>query len=289
AMSAPRTDGSCCPATGSSTSATGVPRTATLRSAARSISQPTMAAPWSRSASAAGRRKRGTAHWRACRAGSIRRAGRVSRAGARCRGREQGRLRLDRPAGPSNLNGFRVGPAVLASPRARSFPGAVIATLSIPWGFTRGDEDLGGYHLVWPRDLVETAGAFLAAGAGEDALQILAYLRTIQEADGYWPQNAWLDGTAYWEGIQMDECAFPILLCEGLHRAGHLPLPLLQTYMPMIDRAATFLVNNGPVTGEDRWEEDSGYSPFTLAVEIAALLAAADLFELCGRAEEATY
>jgi glucoamylase len=195
---------------------------------------------------------------------------------------------LDRSA-PSGLNSYRVSTAVLATHRPLYFPGPAVASLSIPWGFSKGDEDLGGYHLVWPRDLVETAGGFLAAGAGEDALQILAYLRTIQEADGHWPQNAWLDGTAYWEGIQMDECAFPILLCEGLHRAGHLPLPLLETYVPMIDRAATFLVNNGPVTGEDRWEEDSGYSPFTLAVEIAALLAAADLLELCGRTEAAVY
>ena len=73
---------------------------------------------------------------------------------------------------------------------------------------------------MWPRDLVETAGGFLAAGAAADALQILAYLRTIQEADGHWPQNAWLDGTAYWDGIQMDECAFPILLAEALGRDG---------------------------------------------------------------------
>ena len=44
---------------------------------------------------------------------------------------------------------------------------AIIASLSIPWGFSKGDDDLGGYHLVWPRDLVETAGGFLAVGAHE--------------------------------------------------------------------------------------------------------------------------
>jgi hypothetical protein len=48
-------------------------------------------------------------------------------------------------------------------PRGRP-PGAVVASLSIPWGFSKGDGDLGGYHLVWPRDLVETAGGFLAIG-----------------------------------------------------------------------------------------------------------------------------
>ena len=51
------------------------------------------------------------------------------------------------------------------------FRAPAVASLSIPWGFSKGDEDLGGYHLVWPRDLVETAGGFLAAGAAGDALR----------------------------------------------------------------------------------------------------------------------
>ena len=135
---------------------------------------------------------------------------------------QQNLLPLDRKA-ESGLNTYRISTAVLATHRPLGFPGPAVASLSIPWGFSKGDEDLGGYHLVWPRDLVETAGGFLAAGAGADALQILAYLRTIQEADGHWPQNAWLDGTAYWDGIQMDECAFPILLADALCREGHLP------------------------------------------------------------------
>ncbi len=78
---------------------------------------------------------------------------------------------------------------MLGTHRSSSFPGPAIASLSIPWGFDKGDDDLGGYHLVWPRDLVETAGGFLAVGLVDDALEILAYLRTIQEADGHWPQN----------------------------------------------------------------------------------------------------
>jgi glucoamylase len=197
-------------------------------------------------------------------------------------------LPLDRKAA-SGLNSYRVGTAVLAAHRPLAFPGPAVASLSIPWGFARGDEDLGGYHLVWPRDLVETAGGFLAAGAAGDALAILAYLRTIQDADGHWPQNAWLDGSAYWDGIQMDECAFPILLADMLERAGELSGPALDSFLPMIERAASFLVRNGPVTGEDRWEEDAGYSPFTLAVEIAALLAAADLLDDAGKQEAAIY
>ncbi|MFP3581742.1 hypothetical protein SB659_19475, partial [Arthrobacter sp. SIMBA_036] len=90
--------------------------------------------------------------------------------------------------------------------------GAIIASLSIPWGSSKGDDDLGGYHLVWTRDLVETAGGLLAAGAHADALEVLDYLVATQEADGHWVQNSWLDGRPYWKGIQMDETAFPILL-----------------------------------------------------------------------------
>jgi len=48
----------------------------------------------------------------------------------------------------------------------------------------------------------------------------------------------------------------------------------------MVRQAAAYLVRNGPVSPQDRWEEDPGYSPFTVAAEIAALLAAADLADL---------
>lgn len=197
-------------------------------------------------------------------------------------------LPLDRH-GESGINFYRVSTAVLSTHRSIAIPGAAVASLSIPWGFNKGDDDLGGYHLVWPRDLVETAGGFLAAGDAASALQILDYLSSIQQPDGHWPQNAWLDGSAYWPGIQMDECAFPLLLADSLHRAGHLPQARLLAFQPMIERAASYVVRNGPVTGEDRWEEDAGYSPFTLAVEIAALLAAADLLDACGKQVAATY
>jgi glucoamylase len=202
---------------------------------------------------------------------------------------QKGLLPLDDRHAVPGINFYRVSTAVLATHRSIATPGAAVASLSIPWGFNKGDDDLGGYHLVWPRDLVETAGGFLAAGDAASALQILDYLSSIQQPDGHWPQNAWLDGSAYWPGIQMDECAFPLLLADALHRAGHLPRARLMTFLPMIERAAGYVVRNGPVTGEDRWEEDAGYSPFTLAVEIAALLAAADLLDACGKPDAATY
>ena len=111
---------------------------------------------------------------------------------------------------------------VLRTHEAKRFPGGLIASLSISWGFAKGDDDLGGYHLVWPRDLVEVAGGLLAAGAKEDVRRVVHYVRTTQEADGHWPQNMWLDGTPYWGGIQMDETAFPILLVDLAQREGAL-------------------------------------------------------------------
>jgi glucoamylase len=200
------------------------------------------------------------------------------------RGWQDGLQPLDRDT-HDGINAYRVSTAVLASHRAADRHGAVVASLSIPWGFSKGDDDLGGYHLVWPRDLVETAGGFLAAGDAGEALAILTYLRDVQEPSGRWPQNLWLDGKPYWPGVQMDECAFPILLADMLHRNGHLDLHALKRFMRMIRNAAGYILANGPATGEDRWEEDPGYSPFTLAVEIAALLAAADLLDLAGDTE----
>ncbi len=184
---------------------------------------------------------------------------------------------------------FRVSTSVIRVHEAKSFPGGMIASLSIPWGYAKGDDDLGGYHLVWPRDLVETAGGLLAAGGVETVRRVLHYFQSTQEADGHWPQNMWLDGTPYWAGIQMDESALPILLVDLAARRAVVDKAESARLWPMVRRAAQFIVCNGPVTQQDRWEEDPGYSPFTLAAEIAALLAAADMAEAQGEGRIAAY
>lgn len=185
---------------------------------------------------------------------------------------------LERRA-PRRRDLYHVSTAVLRVHESVRFSGGIIASLSVPWGFSKDDGDLGGYHLVWPRDLVETAGGLLAAGACKDAGRVLRYLAVTQEADGHWPQNMWLDGTPYWNGVQMDETGLPILLVDLANRQGALDADELSLLWPMVRRAAGYLVRNGPVTQQDRWEEDPGYSPFTLAVEVAALLCAADFAE----------
>jgi glucoamylase len=202
----------------------------------------------------------------------------------------QGRLLpLDRGHGQEQRNLYRVSTCVLRSHEAFNFPGGIIASLSIPWGASKGDHDLGGYHLAWPRDLVESAGGLLAAGAHQEVRRVLCYLQVTQEADGHWGQNMWLDGTPFWNGIQMDETALPVLLVDLARREGTLSGNDLGRFWPMVRRAAGYLVCHGPVSPQDRWEEDPGYSPFTVAAQIAALLVAAELAELNREPDLATY
>jgi glucoamylase len=189
-------------------------------------------------------------------------------------------LDLDEDKQDGQGSEYRTSVAVLRIHQAKEFPGGTIASLSIPWGFAKGDQDLGGYHLVWTRDQVEAVGGLMAAQATEDTARVLRYLQVTQEADGHWPQNMWLDGSPYWTGVQMDETAFPILLTSMAWREGILNADQLHGFWPMVRQAAGYVVRSGPVTQEDRWEENAGYSPFTLAVEIAGLLAAADLADL---------
>jgi glucoamylase len=168
---------------------------------------------------------------------------------------------------------YRLSRCVLLAHEDKVFQGAIVASMSIPWGETKGDLDLGGYHLVWTRDLVQSATALLATGQTGTPLRALIWLAAIQRPDGSFPQNSWIDGTAYWSGHQLDQVAFPILLAWRLHKYHALDL-----FDPrvMIVRAAARLILRAPVTAQERWEENSGYSPSTLAVVIAALAAAAD-------------
>jgi len=159
---------------------------------------------------------------------------------------------------------------VLRVHQDKIYPGAMVASLSIPWGNTKSD--VGGYHLVWPRDLVECAGALSALGVHEDARNILRYLIATQHADGHWYQNQWLGGKPYWQGIQLDEAGFPVLLATELLQQNVLNGVQVQD---MITRALSFIARHGPATDQDRWEEDSGVNAFTLAVCIAALVGGA--------------
>ncbi|HYP66969.1 MAG TPA: glycoside hydrolase family 15 protein [Thiobacillaceae bacterium] len=157
--------------------------------------------------------------------------------------------------------------SVLKVHEDRTYQGALVASMAVPWG--EASESRGGYHLVWCRDLVESAGALIALGAVDEARNVLAYLIATQQADGHWLQNQWLGGKPFWQGIQLDEAAFPVLLASLLderNALGDVPV------RDMIARALGFIAREGPSTGQDRWEEDAGVNTFTIAAAIAALV-----------------
>jgi glucoamylase len=167
----------------------------------------------------------------------------------------------------------RLSQCLLLAHEDKTFQGAFVASLSIPWGETKDDRDRGGYHLVWTRDMVQTATALLACGLTESPLRALIWLACVQGDDGCLPQNSSISGEACWQGIQLDEVAAPILLAWRLQQTQALRL-----FDPwaLVSRAAGYLILHGPVTEQERWEENSGYSPSTLATIIASLVCAAE-------------
>jgi len=185
--------------------------------------------------------------------------------------------------GSNNSRVFERSINILLAHEDKTYPGAMIASLSIPWGDEKSDDELGAYHLVWTRDLVKCVTALLAVGDLSTPLRALIYLAVSQRRDGSFYQNFWIDGRPYWHGIQLDEVAFPLILAWRLWKLG--ALGNFDTYS-MVRRACGFLIQEGPVTAQDRWEEASGYSPSTLAAHIAALICAAEFF--ADRGDEST-
>src|SRR2546423_5726694 len=169
---------------------------------------------------------------------------------------------------------FDMAAMVLKAHEDKTYRGAMIASLSIPWGggSNANEPNVGGYHLVWSRDLYQVASAFYALGDKASADRALDYLfRVQQKADGSFPQNSWLDGRPFWGSLQLDEVSYPLVLAYQLGRTDN------ETYVKHVRPAADFIVRNGPWTPQERWEEKSGYSPSTIAAEIAGLTCAAEI------------
>lgn len=173
----------------------------------------------------------------------------------------------------------------LASSEDKQRPGAFIASPSEPWVWRDRNgglaPDPGPYHLVWPRDLYQHATGLLAAGDAGAAHRAWEYLMSIQAPDGHLPQNTQTTGEAYWTSVQLDETALPIVLAWQLGRTDPASLDAVR-------KAAEFLIDfsydgyPSPYSEQERWENQSGYSPGTIASTIAALVCAADLLERSG-------
>jgi glucoamylase len=179
---------------------------------------------------------------------------------------------------------FNMAAMVLKALEDKTYRGAMVASPSIPWGGgENANESSGsGYHAVWARDLYQVATAFYAMGDKAAAKRALNYLFTIQQKpDGSFPQNSWLDGRPAGGGLQMDEVAYPLVLAYQLGRTDS------ETWLMHVKPAADFIVRNGPRTPQERWEEEAGYSPSTIAAEIAGLVCAADVARRNGDEESA--
>jgi glucoamylase len=172
---------------------------------------------------------------------------------------------------------------VLADSEDKANRGAFVASPTMPWVWGTGLENpSGAYHLVWSRDLYEMATSLLAAGDRAAAGRALAFLFDRQQkSDGSFPQNSTVDGTEHWTNVQLDEVADPLILAWMLGRRDS------TTYTRHIRPAADYVVANGPVTPQDRWENQGGYSPATIAAEIAGLVCAADIARANGDGKSA--
>jgi len=188
----------------------------------------------------------------------------------------------------------------------RTHAGALIASLSNPWGDTvDATNPSTGYKAVWPRDFYQVAMAMLALGDTETPLAAFRYLPQVQVradtpgntgATGWFLQKTWVDGTIEWVGVQLDQTAMPIMLGWKLWKAGLVSdAEMTAMYGRMIKPAADFLVDGGkagllwndrqitpPWTQQERWEEQEGYSPSTTAAVIAGLTTAADIARAAG-------
>jgi glucoamylase len=179
-----------------------------------------------------------------------------------------------RPASASAIaQDYDVSVMTLAASEDKTYRGGYIASPSMPWVWATPaiENPSGAYHLVWSRDLYQIATALLAAGDSAGAGRALDYLFDRQQkADGCFPQNSTIDGKEHWTNLQLDQVSFPIVLAWQLGRRD-------ATTFGDVKSAVGCILANGPQTQQERWENQGGWSPATIASEIAGLVCAADL------------
>ncbi|HAZ12227.1 MAG: hypothetical protein A2X86_03230 [Bdellovibrionales bacterium GWA2_49_15] len=188
---------------------------------------------------------------------------------------------------------------VLKSHEDKLNPGALIASLSIPWGekqYETPGNKIGGYHLIWPRDLYHTAMGLLLAGDIKTPIGALRFLKKIQyqKGDGVWdynprvipkeggfPQNTWVTGESYWGGLQLDQIGYPINLFWQVYRRVSVSEQklLLTEFDSMLKKGLSFIQKYGPWSAQERWEENFGLSPSTFSSATSALLIGGELYK----------
>jgi glucoamylase len=194
-----------------------------------------------------------------------------------------------RPGGQASLaRSYYLAANVLKASEDKTYPGAVVASLASPWGqsvpagVTANGEPsyFGSYREVFARDLYEIFTGLMADGDLATARAATLFLFDRQQLpSGAMPRNSLLNGKAAPDtgGLQLDETAYPILMAQESGLGSDTAL-----WQDHIRPAADFLVANGPADGVERWEEQTGYSPSTIAAEIAGLTAASAIAQSHG-------
>ncbi|WP_254279809.1 glycoside hydrolase family 15 protein [Haloarcula marina] len=175
---------------------------------------------------------------------------------------------------------YKTAVMVMKAADSKAFPGAGIASPSVPWGdaVDANDPVDYGYNYVWPRDLYQAYTAFDAIGDTQSAIDATEYVYEYQQReDGFLPQNTFLDGRTRWGGEQMDEIAFPQVMAQQLKERHGYDFEEAAYGYENVRRSSDYVAATGPHTQQERWEEEPGYSPSTTAAEIAGLVCAADL------------
>ncbi|SHH20120.1 glycoside hydrolase family 15 protein [Halobaculum gomorrense] len=180
----------------------------------------------------------------------------------------------DAVAGDDDLaNQYRTALMTLRAVEDKTYRGASVASPSVPWGeAVHADEQKGyGYNFVWARDLYQVFTASLLTGDIATAVDQLEYIYEFQQdEDGFIPQNTYLNGITRWGGEQMDNISFPAVMAYQLWAAG-VDFDDTQYDYEHVRRSADYVARNGPASGQERWEEEAGYSPSSIAAEIAGL------------------
>jgi glucan 1,4-alpha-glucosidase len=200
---------------------------------------------------------------------------------------------LHQPPTTQFAGSYYLSANVLKASEEKTFPGAIVASLASPWGQAVNAGTLvggkpvyfGSYREVFSRDLYEVFTGLLSDGDIPTAQDTARFLLEKQQlADGRIPRNSLVNGKSAPDtgGDQLDQTSYPILMAWQSGLAGDTTL-----WQQHVRPAADFLVAHGPSFGLERWEEQSGYSPSTIAAEIAGLTAAASIAALHGDQDRA--